>query len=151
MKKRKVLTIASSGGHNVQLCRLFNKIKHVDVKHFHVRTRVGSSDIVNNDNEFLIDDISRDSLIRTFKVVYQLYKVISKTNPDLIVTTGALPGLLGLILGRVFRLDTIWIDSIANTQKLSLSGRIAKHIAGETITQWEHLEEKHVSYYGNVI
>ena len=56
-----------------------------------------------------------------------------------IVSTGAAPGLIALIVGRMTGRRTIWIDSIANPERLSLCGRFAGRFADLWLTQWEHL------------
>lgn len=74
-----------------------------------------------------------------------------REKPDMIISTGAAPGLIGLLVGRLMGIHTIWIDSVANADRLSLCGRIAVHIADRTLTQWPHLAAKKVEYHGNVL
>ena len=58
----------------------------------------------------------------------------------MVVTTGAAPGLMALVMGKLLAGSrTVWIDSIANTRRLSLSGRLAWPVADAWLTQWEHL------------
>ena len=58
----------------------------------------------------------------------------------MVVTTGAAPGLVALALAKLFAGSrTVWIDSIANTERLSLSGRLARPVADAWLTQWPHL------------
>ncbi|KHT47852.1 hypothetical protein [Vibrio sinaloensis] len=151
MTRKNIMAIASSGGHNVQLTRLTSKLTISEGELIHIRTRLNSSDKAAKFNEFLIDDMSRDNPSKCIKISFQLIKLILEHKPKLIITTGALPGLIGIILGRVFFVRTIWLDSIANTQKLSLSGRIAQYFAHEILTQWPNLSNNNVKYYGNVL
>ena len=76
---------------------------------------------------------------------------VAVLRPGVIITTGAAPGLMGIIIGRIFGAKTIWIDSIANVEKLSLSGRIAVKIADRVYTQWSHLSTNRVVYSGNLL
>ena len=56
------------------------------------------------------------------------------------VSTGAAPGLVALALAKLMLGSrTIWIDSIANSERLSLSGRLARPVADAWLTQWAHL------------
>ncbi|MFQ5805354.1 MAG: hypothetical protein ACE5I3_02760 [Phycisphaerae bacterium] len=66
--------------------------------------------------------------------------------------TGAAPGYVGLRLGKLLGAQTIWIDSIANVERLSLSGeRIARH-ADLWLTRWPHLARSdRPSYLGGVL
>jgi hypothetical protein len=45
----------------------------------------------------------------------------------------------------------IWIDSVANVEKLSMSGKLAGHIATLWLTQWEHLAKPKGPHYGGAI
>jgi UDP-N-acetylglucosamine:LPS N-acetylglucosamine transferase len=75
-----------------------------------------------------------------------------KERPDVVISTGAAPGLLGLILGRLFGAKAIWIDSVANSEKLSMSGKIAGYVADLWITQWSHLSSKSgPRHFGSVL
>jgi hypothetical protein len=44
-----------------------------------------------------------------------------------------------VILGRLLGARTIWLDSIANAERISLSGRLVRPFASVWLTQWEHL------------
>jgi UDP-N-acetylglucosamine:LPS N-acetylglucosamine transferase len=75
-----------------------------------------------------------------------------RTRPDVVISTGAAPGLFGILFGRLVGARTIWIDSIANAEKLSLSGRIASRIAHIALTQWPHLAAtRRPSYRGSIL
>jgi hypothetical protein len=75
-----------------------------------------------------------------------------KVRPDVIITTGASVGLFALFLGGKLGAKTIWVDSIANCDTLSLSGIKAKKYADLYLTQWEHLaDDDGPSFAGSVI
>jgi hypothetical protein len=56
-------------------------------------------------------------------------------------------------LGKLIGAKVIWLDSITNVNKLSLSGRMVRHIADLFLVQWPGLVEKYsnVEYAGAVI
>ena len=56
-----------------------------------------------------------------------------KFRPNLVISTGAAPGVIGVVLGRLFLAKTIWVDSIANAEELSLGGKISVKIANDNI------------------
>jgi len=74
-------------------------------------------------------------------------------------------GPLALVVGRVevieplvrlcyklLRMKTIWVDSIANADELSMSGQKAGGCADLWLTQWHHLAaEGGPSYLGSVL
>ena len=46
---------------------------------------------------------------------------------------------LALVIGRILGARTIWLDSIANIEELSGSGRMVRRFADLWLTQWPHL------------
>ncbi len=73
-----------------------------------------------------------------------------REKPDVVITTGAAPGLVAVFIAMLMRKRTIWIDSIANVAHLSLSGRIASHFVSRTYTQWQDLATERVLFAGNI-
>jgi hypothetical protein len=45
----------------------------------------------------------------------------------------------------------VWIDSVANVEELSLSGRLASERVDLCLTQWPHLAAGLVYYKGSVL
>jgi hypothetical protein len=60
-------------------------------------------------------------------------------RPHLVISTGAAPGYFGLRVASLIGSRTIWVDSIANAEQLSLSGRRVGRYADLWLTQWPHL------------
>ena len=98
-----------------------------------------------------VQDVNRKNIIGLIKSFFQIWKLISKIKPKLIISTGAAPGLMCIIVGRIFRIKTVWIDSIANVDQLSMSGKIATKFASEVYTQWPDLAKGKIKYNGNVL
>jgi hypothetical protein len=47
---------------------------------------------------------------------------------------------------------TLWIDSIANSERMSASGRLAKRLAHRVVSQWPEVAEREkVGCWGAVI
>jgi len=149
MSKNKVLALSSPGGHWVQLCRLIPAFKNSDV--VYACTYNKASELSDDDNYYVIGDVSRDSIQRIFSVILGIVKILKKEKPAIIITTGALPGLITIFLGRCYGIKTIWLDSIANSEKISMSGKIASYLAHHSFTQWENLSGKRIKYIGRVI
>lgn len=78
--------------------------------------------------------------------------IVIRERPDVVVTTGAAPGLVVLALARLLGARTVWVDSIANAERLSLSGRLAEGRADLVLTQWPELaREGGPRYLGGVL
>jgi UDP-N-acetylglucosamine:LPS N-acetylglucosamine transferase len=72
-------------------------------------------------------------------MAFEMFLRVVKIRPDVVISTGAAPGLFGIIFGRLVGARTIWVESIANAEMLSLSGRIALKFSHIVLTQWPHL------------
>ena len=100
----------------------------------------------------LISDFSRTDALKIVIVFIQAIRIIRSEKPDVIITTGAAPGLVMVFVGWLFRKKSIWIDSLANVKHLSLSGRIASWFVSRVYTQWEGLQDgRKIVYAGNIL
>nr|WP_298925279.1 glucuronosyltransferase [uncultured Erythrobacter sp.] len=78
--------------------------------------------------------------------------LVLRLRPDVVISTGAAPGFFCILAGRLIGAKTLWIDSVANGEKLSMCGRLSMTFAHECLTQWEHLaSEPKPAYRGAVL
>lgn len=137
-RKPKVLAIASGGGHWTQLLRLRPALAEFDVTF--TSTMRSHADLVPDAPYYTVPDASRWQKLRAAYSAAAVLVVLVRTRPDVVVSTGALPGYFALLFGKfVFRSRTIWVDSIANADEMSAAGRYAGRVADVWLTQWEHL------------
>lgn len=146
----RVLAISSTGGHWIQMLRLQPAFEGCDVTYATTNPDY-QSDVPGLPFRTIIDA----NRTQKFKLILSLLSVawvIITEKPDTILTTGAAPGFFALRLGKLFGKKTIWLDSIANAEELSLSGRKAGKHATLWLTQWEHLAKPEgPHYFGNVL
>lgn len=145
----KILAIASAGGHWIQLLRLMPAFEGKEV--IFMSTHNSFSETVKGHDFFVVPDASRWNKLRLIYMGFVMVRLVVRIKPDLIVTTGAAPGLMGILAGKIVGARAIWIDSIANVEKISLSGRIALLFADRTYTQWPNLATNRIYFNGNVI
>lgn len=148
--KPRLLALASGGGHWVQLQRL--RPAFDDFETTYVSMFDGYSQAVSPARYYTVPDASRFHLRALFPVFTCALRILWKERPQAIVTTGSAPMLLFVLLGRVTGARTLWIDSIANSERMSTSGRLAKRFAHKTISQWETVAKlENVEHWGAVI
>lgn len=148
--RKKILAVASSGGHWMQLLRITKSLENT-FEIIYVSTLPDRELSVKGRIFRLISDFSRTDAIKIVLVFIQAIKIIRNEKPDVIMTTGAAPGLVMVFVGWLFRKKTIWIDSLANVEHLSLSGRIASRFVSRTYTQWKGLQDGgKVIFSGNI-
>jgi UDP-N-acetylglucosamine:LPS N-acetylglucosamine transferase len=145
----KILAIASKGGHWVQLLRLSPAFQKQQV--IYVSTNAGLKETVKDFQFYCVKDGNRGSVLKLLQALFQMFKIVFTTKPEVIVTTGSAPGLMGIIAGKCMGSKTIWIDSIANVDKISTSGRIASFFADKIYTQWPHLATSRILFKGDIL
>jgi len=137
----RVLAVASGGGHWIQLRRLRPAWEGMQVTY--VTTVAGYAAEVANDpgkpGFVAVTDANRWQKLRLLRQLAEIAFVVLRVRPHAVVTTGAAPGYFALRLGKLLGARTIWVDSMANAEELSLSGRQAGPHATLFLTQWEHL------------
>lgn len=145
----RVLAIASGGGHFVQLMRLSpawagHRVTVATVDH---STRALAGDVPF----FTFHDVSRADWWRVPMVTLEIARILLIVRPQVIITTGALPGLIACALARPFGTRSLWVDSVANSETLSGSGGQAGRVCSKVVTQWPHLASRDVDHWGSVL
>lgn len=86
-----------------------------------------------------ITDFSLFSIWKLPVCALQLFWLALRHRPQIIISTGAAPGIVALAVGRLLGARCVWIESLTSTEGMSLSGRIAGRIANTWLTQWPDL------------
>jgi len=144
-----VLAVASGGGHWIQLQRIMPAFdQHERV---FVTTLEGYRQDVAPARFYRVRDANIRSKLALLVVAAQIAWILLRERPDIVVSTGAAPGYFAIRLGRLLGARTIWLDSIANAEELSLSGqKIGRH-ADLWLTQWPHLARPEGPYYAGAV
>ena len=149
MRSRRLLAGASGGGHWIELMRLRPAFEGFEVSF--VSTFPGYREIVPGHRYYAVPDASRFQLVTFLPIFWRALRIVIYERPDAIVTTGSAPMLPFVFFGRLFGAKTLWIDSIASSEHLSTSGRIAKRLAGQCISQWPDVASAEaIEYWGKV-
>lgn len=147
--KKKILAVASIGGHWVQLLRI---VKPLEARYelVYMSTHEKCKTMIGDKRFHRLPDFNRSNAWKMLLAVFKVIAVLLKERPSAIVTTGAAPGLLTIIVGRLLFRNTIWIDSVANVKTMSACGRVARYLAKHVYTQWPDLADDRVDYVGNI-
>ena len=121
----------------MQLQRMLPAFEEHDVAF--VTTDAGYRNEVVPHRCYVVYDASRWNKLRLAQMALHVLLVILRERPDVVISTGAACGYFSIRLGKVVGARTIWIDSIANVDNMSLSGKLAKRYADLWLTQWPHL------------
>ncbi|MGO4855243.1 UDP-N-acetylglucosamine--LPS N-acetylglucosamine transferase [Phaeovulum sp. W22_SRMD_FR3] len=149
--KKRVLAVASTGGHWEQLMQLAPAFDGFDTTYACTDHRQG--ELYQLAKFHGLRDYSQTEPMKALRGLGETFLLIAKVRPHVVISTGAAPGLLCLFWGRIFGAKTIWVDSIANSEQLSMSGRLALKFCHTVCTQWEHLasESQRPRYQGSLL
>ena len=151
-KPLKICLAASAGGHLSQLLKIApvcqgNEIFCLTTKE-EIRVKLQSFGPVT-----VVGECNRQHPFQVLKVFFGSVKVLFREKPDVVISTGAAVGCIACFLGKLLGARIVWLDSITNIERLSLSGRMVRYIANLFLVQWPELTEKYqnVEYAGEVI
>lgn len=136
-RAHRVLAISSGGGHWVQLLRLRPALTNCDVTF--VTVNAGYRSEVAAARFRVVPDANRWNKLGLLRTAASVLWTLLCERPGVVISTGAAPGYFALVFGKRLGARTIWVDSIANAESLSLSGQRAGRHADLWLTQWPHL------------
>ena len=146
-KNRKVLFVASSGGHLNELMQLEKLFNRYD---FSIITeKTGTTKALKNKYRkrcsFLLFG-TKHNLIKYLLWVCPINCILSiyyyfYYKPQYIISTGAHTAGPICLLGKIFNSKIIYIESFANINTKSITGSIVYHFADTFIVQWPEMRE----------
>lgn len=134
---KRILAVASGGGHWQQLMTMRAAFEGHEV--LYLTTFAGLPEEYGLRRAAIIPDCSRQSRVDLLRCLAALSYHLARHRPSVVVSTGALPGVLAVVLGRLTGARTVWIDSVANAEEMSMSGRLARRFSTLWLSQWEHV------------
>ena len=132
--RRRILAVASGGGHWQQLMLMRPAFEGHDA--LYLTTLPGLAEAFGAAPARLVPDCNRDEPLQVARSVTAVARAVARHRPHVVISTGALPGLIALTLGKGVRARTIWVDSVANAEEMSMSGRLARRVADLWLSQW---------------
>jgi len=141
----RVLAVASGGGHWVQLLRMRPAWSGCDTAYAtthrdyenHIRATPGLEK--DAARFYIFPDANRWQKWRLLRQLVAILWIVVMERPDVIISTGASAGYFALRIGKLFGRRTVWVDSVANAEEISLAGKKVEAFADLWLTQWPHL------------
>lgn len=143
-KKKKVLFISSTGGHLNELLQLAPLFEKYDYKIITEKDKANEKlkEQYGEKLYFLPYGTRAKLFTYIFKYFYLCLKTIYlyfKIRPQVIVTTGTHTAGPMCYLGKIFGSKIIYIETFANRNKKTATGRLIYPIADLFIVQWEEM------------
>ena len=142
--KKKVLFISSTGGHLnelLQLSPLFDKYEYQIITEKD-KANIALKEKYGDRIDFLPYGTRAKIVTYIFKYLWLCIKTIFyyfKIRPKVIVTTGTHTAGPMCILGKIFRSKIVYIETFANKNKKTATGKLIYPIADLFIVQWEDM------------
>lgn len=142
--KKKVLFISSTGGHLGELLQLKTLF---DNYNYHIitekdKTTKNMVSKYGNRIDYLVygtkDNLLRYIFVFPYNILRSLYLFL-KIRPKVIISTGAHTCVPICYIGKLFRRKIIYIETFANSETKTLTGRLIYPIANTFIVQWESM------------
>ena len=142
--KKKVIFISSTGGHLNELMQfksIFNKYDYYIITE---KDKVNMNLVEEYKEKIFFLPYGTRAKIFTYifkyfflclKTVYLYFKI----RPDAIVTTGTHTAGPMCIMGKIFRSKVIYIETYANRNTKTVTGKLIYPIADLFIVQWEEM------------
>jgi len=147
-KIKKVGLICANGGHLVEMLQIIESFSGYNT--FFVTFKGKDTE---NMKAYKFEDY--DSIIlKEIILSLNTLPIFIKERPDLLISTGGAIAIPFFILGKLFGIKTIFIDSFTRTTIPSGTGRILYHIADVFLVQWRDLLKfygKKAKYKGKVL
>jgi hypothetical protein len=148
-RKKKLLAVSSGGGHWIQLRRVAPAFEGYEVVYV---TVVASYRSQVPDNRFYrVNDATRWDKAGLILLAMRMAWIVLRECPTGVISTGALPGYFAVRFGGWIGARTIWLDSMANVEDMSMSGARVGSCADLWLTQWPHLAKTLGPYYGGSV
>lgn len=150
--KLKICLAASAGGHLSQLLAIAESWEG------HETFCVATSEVVRgrlreHGPTYIVGECNRQRPLQVLRVLARCIAIAIRERPQVVISTGAAAGCIQCFLGKMIGAKIIWIDSITNVERLSLSGLMVRRIADLFLVQWPELTKKYtnVQFAGTVI
>lgn len=149
MNRNKVIfCVSSSGGHFYQLLKLTKNIK------FKNKIHILNAKVDGLDSELRCEFIYHaERNISQIVNLYEAYILIRRYRPEVIISTGASPAVIFCLVGKIFKIETIYVESFSRVDSLSLTGRIMRHLTKHFFVQWPKLKYQYpdARFFGSLL
>lgn len=133
-RRLKICLTCSHGGHLNELLQLMPAFEGHDTFFFcydAATTRVLP-------RAYLVPNMARN-VLEFVRNLGRLVRIFRKERPDLIVSTGAEIAIPAVLVGKLFRARSIYIECGAQVEHPSVTGRVMYWLADALYVQWPEL------------
>ncbi len=143
---KKIMFISSAGGHLSEMLQLDSLFQKYD---YHIITEKTKSTLYLKNKyktrvDYLFYGTKDHMLVYPFKLIANCFKSLFyyfKYFPKVIITTGAHTAGPMCCIGKLFGSKIIFIESFANIETKTITGKLVYKFADMFIVQWEEMQK----------
>lgn len=133
-KRLKICLTSSHGGHLNELLQLQEAFTGHDTFYF-----CYDADTTRRlERAYLVPNMARNP-IEFLKNLARVYRIFRRERPDVIFSTGAEIAIPVVLVGKLYRAKTIYIECGAQVMHPSVTGRVMYWLADAFFVQWPEL------------
>ncbi len=148
----KICLVCSSGGHFYELYCLREAWEQLD--HFWVTFKSQDTcDVLSTEKNYFAYSPTNRSLKNLIRNLFLAWQILSKERPQVVLSTGAGVCVPFFMIARLRGIKTVYVESLARINELSLTGRLVYRFTDEFMVQWPELAERYrnAKYRGQLL
>ena len=148
--------MASGGGHFQELCELTSLAEAYD--HILISTELNKavSETCPFRRIYLIGEVGQGQWRKhpgeMLRALWRILRILLRERPGFVISTGAGIAVPGFLAAKLLRIRTIYVESYARVESLSLAGRICYRLSNLFLVQHAGLATQlsHAVYVGSL-
>lgn len=156
-KRLRLVVGASAGGHANELLLLLEAARGqwpMDPEAYITTMEIAAKGFTQFGKPVhVVGEADRRKPLQALAVLWRTLRLAAALRPDVVVTTGSMPLAVFCIWARLFGAKVVWIDSVAQIDHMSLSGRVMSRVANLCLVQWPEVAARNanVEYAGELL
>lgn len=148
-KRLDILYLSSCGGHLVQILEIAKHFQEYKF-HFIVNDRTDLNEIMIGRTTYITH--AERNLLQIINI-FEAIHLIMKYKPKVLISTGSSPAVWFGLIGKLFGVKVLYIESISRILSPSLTGKIMYYIAHKMYIQWPYLNKvfPRAKFRGNLL
>jgi UDP-N-acetylglucosamine:LPS N-acetylglucosamine transferase len=157
-RRLKLIVGASAGGHANELLILLDAAQGlwpVEPMAYVTTMQITAEGFAKRGRQpvYVIGESDRRKPLQAVMVALRALRLAVRERPDVVVTTGSMPLAIFCIWSKLLGARIVWIDSVAQVEGMSFSGKVMRRVADLCLVQWPNVAERYanVEYAGEVL
>ena len=92
---------------------------------------------------YIVGECDRGKPFKILSTLIRSLIFVLKERPDVIITTGSLPIAIVCLVSKLVKTKVLWVDSVAQIDELSMSGKLMHKYADVVLVQWPEVADKY--------